>query len=279
MKPDLADDHYFSSEAAAPDGVCGTDLEVIESDAGPLYMPLDDEVMREYIAHRGTWEPEIGRFLLGALGGFRKPVFIDVGANVGYFSRFVTRHMPQVSVHAFEPHPQLVPILRLNAWSGGGRVRVWPLALSGGDRTVVLQSSEHNIGDTRSSRPTQGQSVSIAAPAARFDDLFTGTPLVHVVKVDVQGFEHLVVEGMMSTLRRSRGVQVVVEFGLQMLEAAETSPIEVLRVYRRMGLDVLWLHREGLRSESDQELVRAARSGGPDGQLNLVLRWPGGGRR
>lgn len=276
MKTDLADDRFFQRESVVPDGVFGVDLEVIESDAGSLYMPLDDQVMREFIAHQGTWEPEIGRFLLSALGGFRRPVFIDVGANVGYFSRFVTRHMPQVSVHAFEPHPRLVPILRLNAWWGGARIHVWPLALSGGDRTVLLQSGEHNIGDTRSSRPMRGQAVSVAAAAARFDDVFAGQPVVHVVKVDVQGFEHLVVEGMLATLRRSSQVQVVIEFGLQMLEAAQISPIEVLGVYRRMGFEVLWLHRDGLRSETDEELVRAARSGGPDGQLNLVLRWPGG---
>ena len=115
------------------------------------------------------------------------------------------------------------------------------------------------------------------APAIAFDDLFP-KGRVDVVKIDVQGSEHLVVEGMVKALRRSPNVHVVVEFGLQMFDSSGIQPMSVLGAYRHMGFEVYWLHRDGLRSESDAELVRAARSAGPSGQLNLILRWKQVGR-
>lgn len=259
------------SSQSIPVGLSEARLQAVDSDAGRLYMPLEDEVMRMYIRHRGTWEPEIGRLILAALRGVKDPVFVDVGANVGYFSCLAVRHVSDVTVHAFEPHPRLVPVLRLNCWESAGRVRVWPLALTAGTRTVILSTGEHNLGDTRSLAAEDGQSVDVVAPAAPLDELMTQGS-VDVVKIDVQGSEHLVVEGMLQTLHRSRDPLLIVEFGLDTMTAAQNEPAGVLQAYRSMGFDVQWLHKDGLSRPSDEEILRAAASAGPEGQLNLVLR-------
>ncbi|MCR9117750.1 MAG: FkbM family methyltransferase [bacterium] len=46
----------------------------------------------------------IGRFLPKLIAN-QSPIFFDVGANVGNFSRTLLKHFPDAQLHAFEPHP------------------------------------------------------------------------------------------------------------------------------------------------------------------------------
>ena len=148
-------------------------------------------------------------------------------------------------------------------------------ALAAGDPAVTLSTARNNLGDTRAEAPTADVVVDRVAAAARFDELFPAAR-VDLVKIDVQGFEHLVVEGMLSALKRSPGAQVVLEFNPGMLAESGWPPVEVLANYRRMGFSILWLNQGALVSLSDADLVRTARSGGREGQLNLVLRGSSG---
>jgi FkbM family methyltransferase len=266
----LDDDSWFLPELSVPNPIADPSLEFVRCDAGPgLFFPTDDLVMREYISRRGTWEPDIGSYLIHCLRA-GEGVFIDVGANVGYFSALIGARYPTVSVHAFEPHPRLVPLLRLNTWMARARVCVWPLALSGGDRCVSLETSINNLGDTRATRPAERQQMSMVAAAASFDELFPAAE-VAVVKIDVQGFEHAVVTGMLGALRRSPGVKVILEFNPSLLSHLGARPQEVLGLYRQMGFEVRRLDGGALVPATDVELTRFALSGGPQGQVNIVL--------
>ena len=103
--------------------------------------------MRPFLEERGTWEPEEGALL----SQFFRPGlrFLDVGANVGYFSLLVAQRCPGAVIHAFEPHPLTSQVLALNAWASGADITTHALALSAGDRILALTTAESNLGDTR----------------------------------------------------------------------------------------------------------------------------------
>ena len=57
---------------------------VVKTQFGTLMKGTTSDVIQRYIYYFGTWEPNVGAFLRDRL----KPgdVFVDVGANIGYFT-------------------------------------------------------------------------------------------------------------------------------------------------------------------------------------------------
>lgn len=246
-------------------------LTQVASDAGPLWIHADDGMMLPFLRGNGTWEPEEG----GLLRRVVRPgaTFVDVGANVGYFSRLIATTCQPGRVVAFEPHPALVPVLRLNVAGLHPEVEVHPVALGSADTTVSLRSTPQNIGDTRVSfeQPAGGMDAPVVQ-MRRFDDEVTGR--VDVVKIDVQGFETEVLRGMSRTIEENPYLIVVAEFWPGALLQRGLEPAAVLAEYRATGFEVGLLRAGSPISTTDEEIFAFAGSVGPDGQANLVLRRP-----
>jgi FkbM family methyltransferase len=243
----------------------GEELVKLLCDAGELWIPASDGVMRPFLEERGTWEPEEGALL----AQFFRPGlrFLDVGANVGYFSLLVGKNCPDARIHAFEPHPLTSRVLALNAWSCDADITTHALALSEGDRLLALTTTESNLGDTRS-RPAEA--ATLLAPAARLDDVLPGE-VFDLVKIDVQGFEPEVVAGMAGMLGRSPGVVIVAEFWPAALRERGLEPVQVLQNYKELGLRFRTQIGEQLATSKPVEVVRVCDQAGANGQVNLVL--------
>lgn len=250
---------------AAPPAWHGEKLTRIVCDAGELWMPESDGVMRPYLEERGTWEPEEGALLQQYFRpGLR---FLDVGANVGYFSLLVAKLCPDAVIHAFEPHPLTQRLLALNAWGSGGNITAHGIALSDGDRLLGLTTAPTNLGDTRT-RP-DGQATMLS-PAAPLDEVLPAAQF-DLVKIDVQGFETEVVSGMTSMIQRSPNVVLVAEFWPQALRERGLDPVDVVRTYGTLGLTIEVQVGKSVQSMTPVEIVRVCDQAGPAGQVNLVL--------
>lgn len=243
----------------------GEQLVAVSCDAGVLWMPESDGVMRPYLQQRATWEPEEGELL----STFFKPGlrFLDVGANLGYFSLLVGVRCPGAVIHAFEPHPLTSRVLELNAWGSGADITVHALALSSSDRLLALSTTEHNLGDTRT---RADGTATMLTPAAALDEVLPDAQF-DLVKIDVQGFEPEVIAGMSAMIRRSPGVVIVAEFWPFALRERGLDPIEVLRGYVEMDLKVTAQVGNELVVKRPVDLVRICDEAGENGQLNLVL--------
>lgn len=255
---------------AVPEALTGSDFQLLASDAGPLWMDVNDNVIRPYIDRLGTWEPEEGRLLRSLIKpGCR---FLDVGANVGYFSMFAHHCAPGVVVDAVEPVPLNLQLLRFNIWINGVDATVWPLALTAGERFVAMSVAENNFGDSRAHTVDgDGTVENCIVAAARADDIFVGRGF-DVIKIDVQGFELDVLRGMAGTLERSPDVVIVSEFWAAGLRERGREPMAVLADLRALGLRFDVQTGDNLSSMTDQAIVRHCDAMGRDGQVNLVLR-------
>lgn len=149
----------------------------------------------------GSFEPQELDFLRGRLPGV--DVFVDVGANAGYFT-CIARHGGTRAI-AIEPAPHNLDLLFRNITANGWTdVEVLPVGLAGAPGLGTL------YGDgTAASLVTRWAGVSDVwqrtIPLTTIDAViggrFDGERLL--IKVDVEGAEHAVLDGAPATLARS----------------------------------------------------------------------------
>lgn len=128
--------------------------------------------------------------------------FIDVGANVGYYTVAAGQLVgPSGRVVAIEPQPQALSILRLNAQNLGANVIVVPSAVSDleGETSFYIRSA----GDTSSFFPDE-LAREIKVKVETLDNLCEKLSAVNFVKIDVEGYEMDVLRGARKTLSKHR---------------------------------------------------------------------------
>lgn len=140
-------------------------------------------------------------------------VFYDVGANTGLYTCLAAD--AGARVEAFEPYPPNVAELERNVAINDAAASVHGVALAAEPGTVGFAAeSGTNLNDPGADSPGFGrgriveEGGDLEVPAVRGDDLIDdGTvPPPDVVKIDVEGAEELVVEGLAGPLQECRVV-------------------------------------------------------------------------
>lgn len=164
----------------------------------------------------------------------------DVGAHIGLFTCPVAKHLEDGRVVSFEPEPSNVETLRENV-AANDLDNVSPQTVALGDATgtaslgVSGDASMHRLGATSASEPTVQRTVEVRTTTGdEFADQRGEVP--NVVKIDVEGHELSVLDGMTEVLSLSDCYLVVCEihetYGVRAdevhsrMEAHGFSPVE-----------------------------------------------------
>ncbi|WP_290648838.1 FkbM family methyltransferase [Aquisalimonas sp.] len=138
---------------------------------------------------------------------------LDIGANAGVVSLDLARAVGQHgTVHAFEPNPQAYQLLRQAVSANGleGCVEVHTFALGDEDATTTLSVPASNDGAASLREPGAGER-SVTVQVRRFSGWWEARrhPRIDVIKLDVEGFEARVINGLEPVLMRDRPVVVM----------------------------------------------------------------------
>ena len=183
--------------------------------SGQLFIvDTDARDLATWIIHGGVWESCVDD-LLGALV---RPgdTFVDVGANMGYYTVKIGDRVGAAGrVFAFEPNPKLFEVLNdnvhINALSA--RARLFQAAAGEAAGTARLQFEPRYPGGGHLSvgdEPADAALSQVQASVLRIDDVIADGR-ADLIKIDVEGFEPLVLRGMAALLARSPGAAVITE--------------------------------------------------------------------
>ena len=136
-------------------------------------------------------------------GGF----FLDIGANVGNHSLFAVKSLGARQVVAYEPASLQHSILSINIALNelSDRIRVHRLALSNRSGSGhIVTASISNIGGARLSSDSSGELVQLV----KGDEMLGDLP-IDFVKIDVEGHEIEVLEGLSAVISKQQPVLFV----------------------------------------------------------------------
>lgn len=164
------------------------------------------------------YEPHITNYLKDHLKN--SDIFIDVGANVGYYTLLASDILSNSGeVLSFEPEPENLNCLRKNT-STRKNVRVFGIALAAesGEGLLYLNpenegghSMKHNFSNFCGSKEFSQYIVQ----KSKLDDLFFSSKYTNkkniIIKIDVEGYELDVLTGMEQLLSSNKEIEILCE--------------------------------------------------------------------
>jgi FkbM family methyltransferase len=183
-------------------------------------------------------------------------VFVDVGAHIGLYTLLAARRVgPQGKVFAFEPAPENFRVLKYNiAQNELANVTAELMAVTRarGRATFTLSekdSASHTLaGSLQEGRKIETETISL-------DEYFAGCePRIGVIKVDAEGAELGILEGMQGILSRHPELTLFTEIYPRAMEAFGSSPAEYLVQLDAMGFAIVPFdeaHHGEMRLERD----------------------------
>jgi len=150
----------------------------------------------------GVWEPFETALILQGLR--RGDVFVDIGANIGYFTILAASQVGEGGrVFCFEPDPLNTALLRRSVMQNSleQQTRIVQAGLSNRNEAGVLHLSEDNFGDHQT-HPGSGQRKCLDIELLDGGE-YLSAQIDHIdlIKIDVQGAEFKVVQGLLPFLK------------------------------------------------------------------------------
>ena len=185
----------------------------------------------------GTHEPALTNLIDSFSEAGYSDFLIDIGANIGLISCQVGLAFEEI--HMYEPNPLCRKILEVNAAIAldGARCNIYPVGLGDKDKTVCLTVPKQNWGGAFVEDSSNSYDAATLAAKDRFTSLDsknyfdveieirdTATELRGVfsdlgsrgrsrgvIKIDVEGYEPVVLKGIADALPRDMSVYIVFE--------------------------------------------------------------------
>lgn len=239
-----------------------------------MFVDLWDSAVSTHLFVSKTWEPEETKLISGLLK--EGDVFVDVGANVGYFTLVASEAVGMAGkVFAFEPEPGNFSLLQKNVQLNKcANVCCEQKAVVKANQSIQLYLSSFNYGDHRIfksgddenyNRGQQRQHIQVEGVA--LDTYFPPGTRIDFIKMDVQGAEYFALQGMQRLLRENPNVRLIMEFWPHGLREAGVEPSALLDKMDELDLIPHRIAGGSLSQCSREEIFQAS----GDDSVNLVF--------
>jgi FkbM family methyltransferase len=214
-----------------------------------MFVDTRDLLIAPWLLIHGEWEPEETELVKKLI----KPgdVFVDVGANLGYYTLLAVRAGAS-HAYAFEAQPSTYELLGKNV------IINWMTKFITYENLAVYSHTTDLDFFVRERYPGNS-SVGFTAPeqlekwfdtttptkvhAVSLDEYFADKPgKIDLIKVDVEGAEPAAFEGARHTLARNRDVKILCEWSPDQMATARQDPAHLVELWAEQGFRAHVLH-------------------------------------
>ncbi|MGB8352717.1 MAG: stealth conserved region 3 domain-containing protein [Chthoniobacteraceae bacterium] len=221
-----------------------------------IYIDTRDRSVAPRLLLTGDWEQETTEVFIKHV----RPgaTIVEVGANMGYYTLLAAERVGRLGkVIAFEANRDLCGLLResIEINSFVCQCEVINKAVAGSAGTVTLRKSREHTGQSSlaPARPAfLGQvadSVEEVSVESVSLDAFLrerGLPCPDVIKIDAEGSEPLIFQGLQHTLDNATDLVVIFELNTEMIRAMGHDPLEMLENLVSKGFNLNKITMDGL---------------------------------
>ena len=215
----------------------------------------------------GAFEKPLLFFLRDTLNALKtetpKAIFMDIGANVGHHSIFLSKFASQVL--AFEPYPKVnIQFKQQIAHNKISNIQIFENGLS--DRRETLNyyaptGNNEGIGSFDESSIGKGNTSYGKLELQEGDQVIESDSWkdIKLIKIDVEGFEKKVIKGLTRTIEKERPVIVCeITYGQQLSFVS----IEELKSYLPKNYEILTFNTRKLDGSKDKRKGSLAKRSG-----------------
>ena len=235
-----------------------------------MYVDTTDLLLAPWLLIHGEWEPEETELFKKIVK--RGDVFVDAGANIGYYTLLAVR-LGASQVYSFEPQASTYELLGKNV------IINWMTSVVRCENLAVFSHTTDLDFFARNAYPGNS-SIGVSPPdqlakwfdiaekvkvhAVSLDDYFSDKPAkINVLKVDVEGAEPAAFAGARRILSQNRDIKVLCEWSPDQMATAKQNPEQLVDLWAELGFRAFVLHT-GLGEVSLKSLLKG-------GYQNLLL--------
>ena len=155
-------------------------------------------------------------------------IFIDVGANIGFYSFFAVNKRNFSKVYSFEANPKTFQLLKENILLNKLKNHIFPVnvALGSNFKNLLLEQKEVHTGGSQIIQNKKKENV-IKVNQIPFDIFICNKKIkindIDFIKIDVEGFEFEVLRGMEKTLKKvKKGTLIQIEIWKKSTKSQKT---------------------------------------------------------
>lgn len=222
-------------------------LMLIETQGINLYVNTDDKAISPTLMMHGIYE----KHEVAILKKLIKPgmIFVDIGANIGYFSLIAANIMQNKGrVYSFEPEPNNYDILLKNV-ENNDYENIIPInkAVSNYDGKIKFFRDKRNLGGHSFSKGNLGNFADfLEIEAVTLDSYFKDiVDNIDVIKIDTQGAEGLIIDGA-DNLLKNKNIKILMEYWPYGLRNMGADPYQLLVKMVKKGFKISFVDNGGI---------------------------------
>jgi FkbM family methyltransferase len=193
---------------------------------------------------------------------------LDIGANMGYTACvFAAAIKPPAKVYAFEPDQAsfstLEEIIRRKTLAG--TAEIFNMAVGSADGTLEFWHNEEHSADHRvvteqfkTSRPPGERIATVAVTSVDNFVAARSLPSISFIKIDVQGYELAVCEGLRHTLQKFPALCIAFEYAPGAMRELGFEPSALLDFFRSADYQLYILTRAATTPAPDNRAIESA---------------------
>ncbi len=231
--------------------------QVVQLDGFSLLVMPNDYIGAAIIQDK-IYEPHVTALIKKVLG--KDDVFLDLGANLGYFTMLTSSIVKgNGKVIAFEPNPQNLQLIYSSILQNEAKnIVVYPYAVSNVATILRFVTVGSNGGVV--TQNSKEQNHSLLVQSVTLDSMLKDEPVINFIKIDIEAHEPFALAGMVQLVRKHQP-KIITEFHPWAMEKNNTAkPIEYLDQIFDLGYTVAIIKAEG-------ELMEMSSS------MNIVSYW------